>query len=131
LGRYLGGTEENGYEAIKDLIDSEVAFNVIASINDIGSYGAIRALEEADFAPDSVIIVSVDAEAQAQEYIRTGYFMRGSVGVAREGSARAMVYSMIKLLAGSTIPEDILTMVGEGDMVTAETLAAQETPSGN
>lgn len=129
LGRYRGGTEENGYNAIQGLIEDGVDFNVIASINDVGAYGAIRAMEEAGFEPDSVIIVSVDAEAQAQEYIRDGYFMRGSVAVARQTSAQAMVNSMVKLLAGSTIPEDIVTMVGESDIVTQESLLEAEAPA--
>ncbi|MDX1994996.1 MAG: protein kinase [bacterium] len=126
IGRYRGGTEEDGYNSIRRLIEDGVAFNFIASINDDGSYGAIRAMEEAGFEPDSVMIVSVDAEAQAVQYIQEGYFMRGSVSVARTQTAQGMVYSMVKLLAGSTVPEDVLTLTGEGDMVTRESLARQD-----
>ena len=52
LGRYIGGTRENGYASVNQLIEDGVEFNVILSINDAGSYGAIQALEEAGIEPD-------------------------------------------------------------------------------
>ncbi|MBC8099034.1 MAG: protein kinase, partial [Armatimonadetes bacterium] len=83
IGRYPGAIIANAKESISQLIADGVDFNVIASINDAGSYGAIEALEAAGIDPNSVIIVSVDAETRAQEYIRDGYYLRGSVAVAR------------------------------------------------
>lgn len=122
VGRYLGGTQEAGYESVKGLIDAGVAFDVIVSINDAGSYGAVQALEEADIAPDAVIIVSVDAEAQAQAYIRDGIYLRGSMGVTRTEAAQGMVDAMVTLLGGGTIPETIIIFADENSMVTRETL---------
>jgi len=90
------------------------------SINDAGVFGAIAAMEQAGFAPDSVIISSVDAEALAREYIRNGYFMRGSVAISRAEFSRTAVDAMVKLLAGSTLPETIV--VPPGDVVTAASL---------
>jgi ABC-type sugar transport system substrate-binding protein len=113
VGRYPGGTVENGRDSASGLIADGVAFDVIASINDAGAFGAIEALEEAGFAPDSVAVVGIDAEARALEYIHEGYFMRGSVPVARELFSRGAVNGMVMLLAGETVPERVYLDPGE------------------
>lgn len=129
IGRYLGATRENGYNSVRRLLADGVAFDVILSINDAGSFGAIQALEEAVIAPDAVAIISIDAEALAQQYIRTGYYMRASTAVARTESARSMVYSLIKLLAGGTIAESVV--VPPGEVVTRESLEQQPDSDAN
>lgn len=123
IGRYLGATRPNGYASVKSLLEQGIEFNVILSINDNGSIGAIQALEEAGFSPDSVIISSIDAETQAREYIRQGMFIRASVDIGREMFSRVAVDAMVKLLAGSTLPERFL--VPPGQVVTREILQAQ------
>lgn len=116
VGRYLGATRDFGKESVSKLLRDGVQFNVILSINDAGSFGAIDALVEAGIPPDEVIIVSVDAEALALRYIREGYYMRGSVEVGRTQLSKAAADSIIKLLAGATLPETLL--VEPGDVVT-------------
>jgi ABC-type sugar transport system substrate-binding protein len=120
IGRYLGGTPELGQTSVEQLLADGVRFDVILSINDAGAFGAIEAMEEAGIAPDSVIISSVDAEVVAREYMRDGYFMRGSVAIDRVGFSRTAVNAMVKLLAGSTLPETYV--VPPGEMVTRETV---------
>jgi ABC-type sugar transport system substrate-binding protein/predicted Ser/Thr protein kinase len=120
LGRYLGATQDNGYNSVKRLLDAGVTFDTILSINDAGSFGAIRALQEAGIAPNAVRIISIDAEALAREYIAEGYYMRASVDVGREQFSRAAVHAMIKLLAGGTITETVL--VPPGQIITAALL---------
>jgi ABC-type sugar transport system substrate-binding protein len=120
IGRYLGGTREFGYESVRQLLEDGVEFNVILSINDAGAFGAVQALEEAGIDPSDVFISSIDAEPQAQQYIRDGYYFRASVAVNRTEFSRAAVYALIKLLAGSTIPETLL--VEPGDIITREVL---------
>ncbi len=122
VGRFVGATRENGEAAIRQLLEDGVDFNVIVSINDAGSFGAIAALEAAGVDPDSVMIYSVDAEVLAQQYIRDEHFMRGSVALDREAFSSATVDAMVKLLAGATMPEVVL--VPPGDVVTRETLLA-------
>ncbi len=119
VGRYLGGTRDNGYNSVRALIEQGVEFDAIVSINDAGAYGAIDAMNEAGIDPASVIVSSVDAEALAQEYIRDGYYMRASVAVSRELSSETIVNVMVKLLAGATLPETIL--VPPGEVFTQET----------
>ncbi len=123
VGRYRGATPEFGEASVAELLRSDVDFNVIVSINDAGAFGAIRALEAFNIAPEDVIITSIDAEQLARRYISDDYYMRGSVEVGREQFSRAAIHAMVRLLAGGTLPERIL--VPPGDIVTAETEASE------
>lgn len=124
VGRYLGGAAENGEESIETLLDDAVEFDVILSINDAGTYGAIDALEAADVAPDAVMIVSIDAERKAVDYMREGRFIRGSLSVGRQESAQAAANAITQMLAGASLPESIL--VESGDVITADRLEQAE-----
>jgi ABC-type sugar transport system substrate-binding protein/predicted Ser/Thr protein kinase len=123
IGRYLGAIRDNGRESVADLLDQGVDFNVILSINDAGSYGAIDALEDHDIDPSQVIISSVDAEAFARGYIRDNYFMRASVDVGRELFSQTGIDAMVKLLAGATLSETFL--VPPGGVITREDLVTE------
>ncbi len=122
VAQVRGATREWGKESIKKLLADGMMFNVIMSINDAGSFGAIEVLEEANVPYDSVIIASVDAEALALRYIAEGKYMRGSLGVARREFAQGAVDAMVKLLAGSPVPEFIAVPVGQ--IVTRESLSS-------
>jgi serine/threonine protein kinase/DNA-binding LacI/PurR family transcriptional regulator len=127
VGRVPGGTRENGYASIRQLIAGGTDFNLILSINDAGSFGAIQALEEAGIEPSAVLISSVDAEVLAREYIAEDYFIRASIDVGREQFSRTAVNVAIKLLAGATLPE--IFLVPPGEVITKDVLlgAAVET----
>ncbi len=124
IGRYLGATADNGQQSVSRLIAQGVKFNVILSINDAGSYGAIAALVNAGYDPSSVIVSSVDAESVARQYIRQGYFMRASVVTDRQLSSQTAVNAMVKLLAGSTLPQTYL--VPPGSVITRANLEVTE-----
>ncbi|MEO8394179.1 MAG: protein kinase [Chloroflexota bacterium] len=128
IGRSLGGTSDNGEQSVTKLINDGVKFNVILSINDAGSYGAIAAMEKANFDPNSVVISSIDAESVARQYIQSGHFMRASVDVGRLMFSQTAVNTMVKLLAGSTLPETYL--VPPGQVITRDNLAVTETSAG-
>ena len=113
IGRYRGATPDFAYESVSGLIGDGVEFDVIASINDAGSFGAIRAMEEVGIPSDAVVIASIDAEQLARRYIRDGYYIRGSVDVGREQFSRAAVDAITLQLAGGTLPEQILVPPGE------------------
>lgn len=119
VGRYLGATQDNAYNTVRRLIEDGVQFDAILSINDAGSIGAIRALDEAGISPDDMIITSIDADATARAYIREGYYLRASVDVGRAQFSRAAVDSMVRLLAGGIMPETVLAE--PGDLYTGET----------
>lgn len=122
LERVPGYTQDAAYASTKQLIEDGVDFNVILSITDSGSYGAVQALEEANVDPGSVIIVSANAESYAQELIRQGRFMRGTVALNREESSQIAVDATIKMLAGSPVPETVA--YPPGDVYTKEVLEA-------
>jgi ABC-type sugar transport system substrate-binding protein len=122
LERVPGYTQDAAYASTKQLLDAGADFNVILSINDAGAYGAIQALDEAGLAPDSVIIVSANAESFAQELIRQGRFLRGTVALNREESSQIAVDATVKMLAGSAVPE--IVSYPPGDVYTKEVLEA-------
>jgi ribose transport system substrate-binding protein len=126
VGRYLGATRPNGRTSVERLLRDGVSFNVILSINDAGAIGAIDALQAAEIDPRSVMIISIDAEVAAMEFIREGLFIRGSLQTARTDNARGLLYSAIKLLAGSPVPEFVV--VPPGEMITLDNLPAVATP---
>jgi len=120
-GRYLGATRANGYQSMQELLEEGQTVQVVASINDAGAYGAIEALSDAGYAPDSVAVFGIDAEQLAQQYITEGYFMRGTLQVGRRESAQAAVDLVTRMLAGDSVPELVRTQPGAA--ITAETLA--------
>jgi ribose transport system substrate-binding protein len=124
VGRYIGATTENGYASVQALLAQGIEFDVILSINDNGSFGAIDALEEAGVSPDDVHVFSIDAEALARAFIQQGYFLRGTVDVGRELFSRTAIDAMAKLLAGATVPEQYL--VPPRELIDPDVLSAEE-----
>jgi ABC-type sugar transport system substrate-binding protein len=127
VGRYRGGTREIGKQSIAKLINEGIQFDVIASINDAGAFGAIDAMVEAGFDPKSVIVTSVDAEPLARQYILEDYFMRASVESSRIMTANALINSTVYELSGSTIQETV--RVPAGRLVTKSVLEQEGTPT--
>ncbi|MFN8563510.1 MAG: substrate-binding domain-containing protein [Anaerolineae bacterium] len=113
LGRFPGFSEEDGYETVHTLIENGMSFNVILALNDVSAYGAIQALQDANFDPSSVIIVSANGESYAQQLIRDGQFLRGTVAINREEASQIAVDAIVKLLAGSEVPETVSYPPGE------------------
>jgi ABC-type sugar transport system substrate-binding protein len=128
VGRYLGATRENGRRSVEALLEQGIAFDVIVSINDAGVFGAIDALVAAGYEPDSVVISSIDAESLAREYISEDYFMRASVEAGRAFYSRAAADAMVRLLAGTTMPEKLL--VSPGDVITRDSMTPMPTTEG-
>jgi serine/threonine protein kinase/DNA-binding LacI/PurR family transcriptional regulator len=120
VGRVKGAVKEFAYESVKNALEDGLEFDVILSLNDAGSYGAVDALEEAGLAPDSVWIYSMDAERLALDYIRDGRFIRATLQVARTQSAQTIVDLTTIMLAGGTVPATVY--VPAGDMISADNL---------
>ncbi len=81
--------------------------NVIMSINDAGAFGAVKALRAAGKKPDEVMIISVDAEAEARRMIEGGEFFRASLDNDPVATGTLAIDAAVKLLAGSIIPRQI------------------------
>ncbi len=107
VGNYLGGTTEFGLASIETALQEHPEINVIASINDAGAYGAMQALKAAGKDETTTIIVGIDAEPQALEYIKEGGMYRGTVDTAPAETGRMTINAAVKLLAGATVKQNI------------------------
>lgn len=105
VGNYLGGTTEFGLQSMETALQEHPDINVVVSINDAGAYGALQALEAAGII--DAIIVGIDAEPQAVEFIQSGTMYRGTVDTAPAETGKMTIDAVIKLLAGSTLPQNI------------------------
>ncbi len=105
IGHYLGGTEENGDKTMREVLKANPQVNIILSINDAGSLGAVRALRELGVAADAISIFSVDASAEGRRLIRSGEYFRSSVDTAPTTFARYAVDAISKMQTGGTVPE--------------------------
>ena len=107
VGRYLGGTPENGLASLENALQAYPDIDVVVSINDAGAFGAIKALEAAGKDPQKTIVVGIDADAQAKDLIKQGKFYRGTVDTSPELTGDMVVDAAIKLLAGSAAPKNV------------------------
>ena len=116
VGRYLGGTPENGLKSMENALQAHPEIDVVVSINDAGAYGAVNALEAAGKDPHTTIVVGIDAEAQAKDLIKQGKFFRGTVDTSPAITGEMVVNAAVKLLAGSPVFKSVRVPV---DKVTA------------
>jgi ribose transport system substrate-binding protein len=111
IGRYLGGTQENGLASMENALQAHPEIDVVVSINDAGALGAIKALEAAGKDPHTTLVVGIDADPQAKELIKQGKFLRGTVDTSPALTGEMVVHAVIKLLAGSTAPKNVAVPV--------------------
>lgn len=125
VGSYNGGaTRETGYQAVRQLLEEGVTFDVILSTSDAASLGAVQALEEAGISPDEVAIVSVNGEPLVMQHIRNGHYLRATVELPRREHSTMAVNAAVKLLGGGTVPQRLVAqnaVLFTGDEVTAQT----------
>jgi ribose transport system substrate-binding protein len=107
VGRYLGGTTENGLKSMITALEQHPDIDVVVSINDAGAYGALTALQAADKDPATTIIVGIDAEAKAKDLIKAGNYYRGTVDTSPAQTGEIVINAAVKLLASASIPQNI------------------------
>jgi ribose transport system substrate-binding protein len=107
VGRFLGGTTDNGLLSMNKALKAHPEIDVVASINDAGAYGALTALQAAGKDPQTTIIVGVDAETKAMDLIRAGGYYRGTVNTSPELTGEIVINGAVKLLASATVPKII------------------------
>jgi ABC-type sugar transport system substrate-binding protein len=113
IGTYEGGTRLEAQNAITDLLERRVQFDLIITVTDIGAYGAVDALAAAEIPTDAVNIVSIEAESLARSYVEQGYYVHATMRVNRMIEAKAAVDALIKLLGGGETPQTIVIPIGE------------------
>jgi ribose transport system substrate-binding protein len=109
VGNYLGGTTEFGLASMESALVEHPEINVVVSINDAGAYGAMQAIENAG--RDDAIIVGIDAEPQAMEFIAEGGMYRGTIDTSPALTGVNSLNAAVKLLAGTEIPQNIAVTV--------------------
>lgn len=119
VGRYLGGTPDNGLASMETALQAYPDINVVVSINDAGAYGAMGALEAAGADPATTVIVGIDAEAQARDYISQGGMYRGTVDTSPAITGEMAINAAVRLLANATVPKNVRVPVTK---ITVETL---------
>ena len=107
VGNYLGGTTEFGLTSMETALQEHPEIDVVASINDAGAYGGMQAMEVAGKTAEDSFIVGIDAEPQAVEFIQSGTMYRGTVDTAPAETGVMTINAAIKLLAGSTFPQNV------------------------
>jgi ribose transport system substrate-binding protein len=107
VGNYKGGTTEFGLESMGLALQEYPEINVVVSINDAGAYGAYQVLAAAGRTAEDTIIVGIDGEDQALQYIKEGTMYRGTVATAPAPTGEMTINAAVKLLAGSTFPQNI------------------------
>jgi serine/threonine protein kinase/ABC-type sugar transport system substrate-binding protein len=123
IGRFSSFTRDEGRRAVEALLASGETFDGLLVLSDSVAQGAVDALEAANIPRDQVFIISANAEPIVQELIRDGRYVRGSVDINRELGSRLIAYAIVKLLAGSEVPERL--NVPTGVMITRENLNVQ------
>jgi ribose transport system substrate-binding protein len=107
VGRFLGGTTENGLKSMIAALEQYPNIDVVASINDAGAYGALTALQAAGKDPETTIIVGIDAEAKAKDLIKAGGYYRGTVDTSPAITGEMVINAAVKLLASAAVPQNI------------------------
>lgn len=120
VGNYLGGTTDNGLSSMETALQAHPEINMVVSINDAGALGAFQALQAAGKTDKDTIIVGIDAEKQALDYISQGTMYRGTIDTAPAKTGEMTIDAAIKMLAGSTFPQNIAVPV---NLVTRDNVA--------
>jgi len=128
VGRFLGGTLDNGYKSTKDALLKYPDLNVIVSINDAGGLGAVKALQDAGKKPSDVIIVGIDADPEAKADILNDLYFRGTVDTSPQLTGSLTAQAAVKLLAGSKFTKDIAVPATLLDKAALLALAVPATP---
>ncbi len=107
VGRYLGGTTDNGLKSMTIALQAHPEIDVVVSINDAGAYGAIDALEAVGKDPHTTIVVGIDGESRAKDLVAQGMFFRGTVDTSPTLTGEMVVNAAVKLLAGSPVYKSV------------------------
>lgn len=121
LARYdASPDEQSGYRAMLRALEEHSAFDVVLSLTDAISIGAIRALEEAGVSPSEVALFSVNGDAEAQQYILDGHYLRATLQISAQELAQMSADALMRLLGDGTLPQSIL--LSQGTLLTREIL---------
>jgi ribose transport system substrate-binding protein len=104
VGRFLGGTAENGQKSIETALQKFPNITGVLGINDAGNLGAYQALKAAGKGPDDAFIFGIDCDPQAVDLIKKGDMYRGCVDTNPKGTGELAANAVALYAAGGTVP---------------------------
>ncbi|HAF62680.1 MAG TPA: hypothetical protein DCK95_10195 [Anaerolineaceae bacterium] len=107
IGRFLGGTTENAQTSVENALQAYPDIDVIASVSDLGAYGALTALQAANKDPEKTFVIGIDAEEYALDLIKAGGMYYGTVDTNPSETGVMAIDAAIKLLAHATVEKNI------------------------
>jgi ABC-type sugar transport system substrate-binding protein len=104
VGRFLGGTAENGQKSIETALQKYPKITGVLGINDAGNLGAYQALKAAGKGPNDAFIFGIDCDPQAVDLIKKGDMYRGCVDTNPQGTGELAGDAIALHAAGGTVP---------------------------
>jgi ribose transport system substrate-binding protein len=104
VGRFLGGTAENGITSMETAIQQFPDIGIVLGINDAGNLGAYQALLSAGRGPDDVAIFGIDCDPQAVSLIDEGTMYKGCVDTNPIGTGVIATNAVALFTIGETVP---------------------------
>jgi len=103
IARLKGGTGELGQKNLADCLAKTGAVipDVLLSINDPGSLGAIKTLQNTPQLKNDIAIFSIDGDPQTLADLKDGHYYQGIVTIDPRANADQAVNSAIHQLSGS------------------------------
>lgn len=130
VGRLPGGTDAAASQAaLTTLLRDDQRIDAVFSVTDSGAYGAINALNAAGIDPGSALVVSVNAEGEALDAIRSGQYLRATVDIGRGAVSAGALNAAVKLLGNGSVPEIIISP--SGNLITRDIIDVQPPPDDN
>ncbi|MFO7321984.1 MAG: substrate-binding domain-containing protein [Chloroflexota bacterium] len=105
VSRLAVNSAEEARREVASLIEQGTSFNVLISVRDGVVYDAIEALEAAGISPEEVVVISIDGEERARQWVDEGRYLRATIEVDGEASGIMAVDTAVRLLAGGSVPE--------------------------
>jgi ribose transport system substrate-binding protein len=107
VGRYLGGTPENGQKSIETALQRFPGIQAVIGINDAGNLGAYQALKAAGHTGQNTFIFGIDCDPQAVDLIKSNTMYKGCVDTNPKGTGELAVDAFALYQLGKTVPGDI------------------------
>lgn len=108
VGRYLGGTPENGLESMETALLQHPNLQGVLGINDAGNLGAYQAFSNAGRAEDEdAFFFGIDCDPEAVSLIDSGTAYRGCVNTNPHGTAEIAINAYASYLLGREVPNTI------------------------
>ena len=98
---------ESGLKAVENILQATPDLNAVIGVSDDAVLGGYEAMMAAQRVGDDVVLVGLDAVAEAVDKIKEDGIYRGTVDIDPFGSGKIIIETAKKILDGETITEMI------------------------